>query len=603
MQTRSIATALALASLLVASSPGTASAQSFSVLHSFSGNDGRNPAARLMQASDGNFYGTTSSGGLAADCPDQAGCGVIFMMTPGGAVSTLHVMTAAEGAQPSRLVQASDGNFYGVASRYGIGPPTGCGFTNACGTFFRVDPDGTLTVLHNFGTTDPAGPTGGLLLASDGFFYGTTLTSVYRVDTAGNFTTLHLFDRATEGATLNGPLVEGPDGSLYGTAFEGGPPSSCLQQDTFDKSCGTVFKIDKAGQVTVLHFFSPSEAYHPAAGLLLGQDGFFYGTTQHGGLNPSFGAGVVFRIAATGGYGIAHYFDHSGYTPEGLAPEAEVLQTGDGAFYGTASLGGLPVTSPEVAGTVYRLDPAGIVTVLRTFTGPDGTLPLAALLGGSDGKLYGSTFVGGANDLGVLFRIDPAVPLPVSSLTFEPDEIGEGQTSTGTVTLSSPAPVRGQVVDLSNTNPAAVSLPATVTVPAGATSATFGATGLSVLSPAVVKVFASVAGAGLSAEITVSVGPGPALVSLTLDPTTVSGGQSATGTVVLSAPAPPGGALVRLASRNPLVAMTPLFVNVPRGDTSATFTVTTRRVRNTTPVAISASRGGVTLTATLTVTP
>ncbi|OGL20361.1 MAG: hypothetical protein A3F92_00145 [Candidatus Rokubacteria bacterium RIFCSPLOWO2_12_FULL_71_22] len=601
MQIRSIATALALASLLVASSLGTASAQSFSVLHSFGGSDGRNPAARLMQASDGNFYGTTSSGGSATDCPDQAGCGVIFMMTPGGAVSTLHVMTPAEGAQPSRLVQASDGNFYGVASRYGIGPPTGCGFTNSCGTFFRVDPDGTLTVLHNFGTTDPSWPTGGLLLASDGFFYGTTLTSVYRVDTAGNFTTLHLFDRATEGSGLNGPLVEGSDGSFYGTAFEGGPPSSC--PDTTDGSCGTIFKIDNAGNVTVLHFFSPSEAFHPAAGLVLGQDGVFRGTTEDGGLHPSFGAGVVFEIDGAGTYSIVHYFDNGGYVPEGLAPRAGLLQTADGAFYGTASLGGLPVTSPDVAGTVFRLDPAGNVTVLRTFTGPDGRVPLAALFQGSDGKLYGSTFVGGANDLGVLFQVDPAAPLPVASLTFDPGVIGEGQTSTGTVTLSSPAPVRGQVVDLSNTNPAAVSLPATVTVPAGATSATFGATGLSVLSPAVVKVFASVAGAGLSTELTVSVGPGPALVSLTLDPTTVSGGESATGTVVLSAPAPPGGALVRLASRNPLAAMTPLFVSVPRGDTSATFTVTTRRVRNTTPVAISASRGGVTLTATLTVTP
>src|SRR6266542_618585 len=126
---------LLLAALLTLLLGGNgASAQSLSVIHSSVGSDGSGPAQPLVQARDGYLYGTTSSGGSATSCPDFYGCGVIFRTDGAGNLTVLHFLTESEGAQPSRLLQASDGNFYGTATFYGVGPATGCGFSHSCGT-------------------------------------------------------------------------------------------------------------------------------------------------------------------------------------------------------------------------------------------------------------------------------------------------------------------------------------------------------------------------------------------------------------------------------------------------------------------------------------
>jgi uncharacterized repeat protein (TIGR03803 family) len=136
------------------------------------------------------------------------------------------------------------------------------------------------------------------------------------------------------------------------------------------------------------------------------------------------------------------------------------------------------VTASSRYGVVYRSDRAGAVTVLHTFTGPDGMRPLAALIRGADGGLYGSTVAGGAFGLGVLFRIEAGAPAPpqppptLTALTLSPPSVAGGQTSTGTVTLGGPAPSGNAVVTLASSD-SVVSIPPTVTVTAGATSASF----------------------------------------------------------------------------------------------------------------------------------
>jgi uncharacterized repeat protein (TIGR03803 family) len=476
-------------------------AQAFKVLHSFNGSDGLAPEARPIQGMDGNFYGTAAFGGLPDGCADQFGCGVIFKIDTTGQYTVLHRMSPLEGGFLRGLVQTPDGMLYGIASRFGSGPPAGCGFTNGCGTLFRIDTAGNFTLLHNFGTTDSPYPTGGLLLGRDGFFYGTTYSSIYRADTAGNVTTLHNFDFFHEGMGLNGPLVEDELGNFYGTASEGGIYSGCPeQQDT----CGTVFKMNPAGNVTVLHFFGAGTGeFNPAGELIRGTDGFLYGTTHNGNF-LAFG-GVAFKIDTDGNYIRLHTFNTAGYGPEGMRSAAGLLLASNGTFYGTNSLDGLPVNSSNVKGTVFRMNAKGAVKVLRTFTGPDGATPYAGLLQGKDGNLYGTTVGGGANNKGTIFRLNPRAQPIIASFTFSPNPVPPGGSTTGTVTLSKAAPTGGLIVDLSNTNAALVTVPASVTVPAGATQASFAGTASRFFTGSV-KLWAS-GRDGAGPVVTLRVGP------------------------------------------------------------------------------------------------
>jgi uncharacterized repeat protein (TIGR03803 family) len=444
-------------------------AQTFKVLHAFTGADGSNPEARMVQGADGNLYGTTGFGGLSGGCPDLFGCGVIFKLDAAGNFTVLHKMTPAEGGQLRGLVQAPDGFLYGIASRYGVGSPTGCGFINSCGTLFRIDGAGNFTKLHDFGTTDAANPTGGLLIGRDGLLYGTTVTSIYRADTSGNVTTLHTFT-SQEGNNLNGPLVEDDQGNFYGTARQGGL-SGCFLTPDPDQTCGTIFKLDAAGNVTVLHQFGTGAEFKASGELVHGADGFLHGVTA-GGAFTAFG-GSAFKIDTAGSYQVTHGFNTAGYGPEGMHPEAGLLAASNGALYGTNTLDGLPIFSGDVEGTVYRMSTNGAVTVLHTFTGADGATPFAGLVEGSDGNLYGTTFYGGASNKGTIFRLNPRARSTVATFAFGPNPVARGQTTTGTVTLSKPAPAGGMRVDISNTNAALVTTPQSILVPQGSTQATF----------------------------------------------------------------------------------------------------------------------------------
>jgi trimeric autotransporter adhesin len=190
-------------------------------------------------------------------------------------------------------------------------------------------------------------------------------------------------------------------------------------------------------------------------------------------------------------------------------------------------------------------------------------------------------------------------PAGTGSLTLNPAVVIGGTSSTGTVTLSGAAPVGGAVVAL-NSNNAAASVPASVTVPAGSTSAAFTVSTSPVASAQNATLTAAYGGSSTTATLTVNP---PQVSSLSLNPVTVLGTVSSAGTVVLTGPAPAGGALVALATSNPAAATVPASVTVPAGSISAGFTVSTFAVAASTGVTINASYGGVNAPASLTVNP
>src|SRR2546421_3242054 len=191
----------------------------------------------------------------------------------------------------------------------------------------------------------------------------------------------------------------------------------------------------------------------------------------------------------------------------------------------------------------------------------------------------------------------------LSSIALNPTSVTGGSPSTGTVSLSGPAPSGGAAVSLSSDNTTAATVPASVTVAGGASSATFTVSTSSVTTSTSVNISASYAGVTKTTSLTVQPQALPTLSSLTLNPTSVTGGaQSSTGTVTLRGPPPRGGAEVLLSS-NTAAATVPASVTVAAGASSATFTVSTSAVTASTPVTISASYAGVTKTASLTVLP
>jgi len=205
------------------------------------------------------------------------------------------------------------------------------------------------------------------------------------------------------------------------------------------------------------------------------------------------------------------------------------------------------------------------------------------------------------------FESSSSAPAPVSlsSLSLNPTTVTGGNSSTGTVTLSGAAPTGGATVALSSSNTTVAQVPSSVTVAAGATSATFSVSTSAVAASTTVTISGTYSGATRSASLTVTPAspPPPTLSSLSLNPTSVTGGNSSTGTVTLSGAAPAGGATVALSSSNTTVARTPSSVTVAAGATTATFTVSTSAVAASTTVTISATYSGATRSASLTVTP
>jgi uncharacterized repeat protein (TIGR03803 family) len=385
----------------------------------------------FVQGHDGNLYGTTSEGGANNRCPQ--GCGTVFKINPKGMLTTLYSFCASciEGAYPyAGLVLATDGNFYGTAT---FGGHFTCDPQNtSCGTVFKITPEGAVTALHDFDGADGAYPYAGLIQAVDGGLYGVAYQggtyyygTVFKITRTGTLTTLHNFDDA-DGAGPLGALVQGADGTFYGTAYYGG-----LYDD------GTVFKMTPTGTLTTLvslcFYCTDSDGADPNAGLVLATDGNFYGTTYLGG--PSGicwqGCGTVGKISPQGKPTTLYSFCSQPNCTDGYSPFSGLIQATDGNFYGTTQAGGdANCNPPSGCGTLFRMTPDGKLTTLHIFHGTDGYYPYGGLAQATNGKFYGTTYVGGdyACDspygCGTVFSLDMGLG-PFVTFVRDAGEVGQ----------------------------------------------------------------------------------------------------------------------------------------------------------------------------------
>src|SRR5580658_5746639 len=368
-------------------------AQSFTTLHSFDGTDGGGPEAALVQATNGDLYGTTNAG--------ANGYGTVFKITPAGTLTTVHSFCSQSGCTDGEfptagLVQATTGDLYGTTS----------------GTVFKITPNGTLTTLYNFcsqgGCTDDEEPLAGLVQAAKGDLYGTThggvvtgFGTVFKITPSGTPTTLYSFcsggTPCPDGAYPDAGLVQATNGDFYGTTNGFGPTGTE----------GTVFKITPGGTLTTLYSFCAQgfpciDGEFPAAGLVQATNGDFYGTT-YGDANY-LNYGTVFKITPSGTLTTLYSFCAQFACADGEFPAAALVQATDGNFYGTTSLGGT-----KGYGTIFKITPSGTLTTLYSFcsqTGcTDGEIPYGGLIQDTNGDFYGTTEGGGAANDGTVFSL------------------------------------------------------------------------------------------------------------------------------------------------------------------------------------------------------
>jgi uncharacterized repeat protein (TIGR03803 family) len=416
-----VVVAVAMASLAFLSGSTGAQAQAFSVLYNFGTHSG-DPlfpqyAGIIAQGRDGDLYSTTRYGG--------SGTGAVFRITPSGTLSVIY--NNRHGGGPcSGLTLSTDGNFYGT---------TFAGGGSEGGRIFKVAPDGSFKVLNGFNWSNGKYPYAPPVQGTDGHFYGTTseggnLTecqsvgcgTIYKITSSGKLTVLHVFD-GTDGQFPLAPLVQGTDGSFYGTTAGGGTNGH-----------GTVFTITAAGNLTVLYKFDGIHGQGPIGPLVQGSDGNFYGTTGGGGAN---GVGVVFRLTPKGAITLLHQFNGT----DGQAPYAGLVQATDGNFYGATASGG-----SIGGGTIFRVSGKGSFSTLYNFNNSDSTNPEVTLFQHTNGILYGDTFQGGTgkgcstSGCGTFFSLSVGLP-PFVSLLSTSGKIGKtveilGQGFTGTTGVS-----------------------------------------------------------------------------------------------------------------------------------------------------------------------
>ena len=306
------------------------------------------------------------------------------------------------------------------------------------GTVFRFDPrTNAVTILHSFNIQDPNGifPNGPLIQARDGFFYGTT--------------------RETENGGSGG---------------------------------GTLFRMDTNGNLSLV---APLVGMEPRSGVIQAKDGSFYGT------NDGASTGSLYRVDTAGNVTVLNRFDGA----DGRGPRYQLTQASDKQFYGSAVEGGL--LDPQT-GDIFRLTTKGELRVLHSFASnkPDGILPNAQLVEGRDGGLYGTAGLGGNSNRGTIYRLDPADLGPVNSISVRPNVIKSGQNAKGKVTLFDPAPAGGLLVTL-GAEAGPVSVPDSVIVPAGMNTATFKVKTFKIGAQNISRIYASVDGQGTRTVVTV----------------------------------------------------------------------------------------------------
>jgi len=320
--------------------------------------DGAWPQLGLGLGSDGNFYGTTAYRGGNS-------WGTIFKITPSGDFSPLVALDSFSGSPDSLLVATTDGNFYSVGN---------FGFGTGLGSVFSLTPGGILNELVSFDGTN-------------GF-------------------TGWSFSRDV--------LLQGADGNIYGATWGGGPE---FGGEFVNPAYGTIFAMAPDGTLTTMVSFNGTNGAYPTA-LTQGRDGNLYGATGSGGPafidDPTYGGqggnGTVFKLTTNGVLTTLAVFNGT----NGNGPNS-LVQANDGDFYGTTSGGGTNGSH----GTIFKLTAAGILTSLFSFNGTNGAGPAyATLLEAADGVFYGTTFSGGASNLGTVFRLSiTAAPPEFQSVT------------------------------------------------------------------------------------------------------------------------------------------------------------------------------------------
>jgi len=399
----------------------SAQAQTFKVFHTFHGKDGAAPVGQLVRDRAGNLYGTTVLGGTGK-C--QGGCGAAFKMNKSGKMVWVHSFNGANGRQPlAGLLRDVAGNLFGTTADGGRINNHICSI--GCGVMFKLDKAGRETVLHRFTGRPPDGyfPESLLVEDSAGNLYGTTITggtngagTVFELDAAGKETILYSFTGGPDGCGPDPGVILDAAGNLYGVTSGGG-----------DAGCngdGVAFKVDTAGNETVLHTFGGPDGSGPDSVLLFDSQGNLYGTTAIGGSSANChyegGCGTIFELSPQNGSWsetvLYNFCSLSGCT-DGQEPlRGPLVRDATGNLYGTTYFGGNVNLCNGSCGVVFKLDAAGKETVLHTFTGgKDGAFPWGGLSAGPAGSLYGAAQVGGdleckagnGQGCGTVFKITP----------------------------------------------------------------------------------------------------------------------------------------------------------------------------------------------------
>jgi uncharacterized repeat protein (TIGR03803 family) len=435
--------ALALAAMLVSAVFTTqpAQAQTYIVLASFDGTDGSYSLAPLVQATNGNLYGTTNQ------LQDGSGYGTIFDITTTGTLTSLYTFClggldsngfCADGDGPVQgLVQATNGDFYGTTQYGGAG-------SQPLGTVFKIKPSGALTSLYTFAAGDGSGPypTAGLVQATNEDLYGATVGggvngagTLFKITAPlsgnGTLSTIYSFCSLPSGGSTEcdpadisvydgydpvAGLIQATNGDLYGTTVSGGINGG-----------GTVFKTTLGGALTVLYRFCSqinasgtcTDGANPSSVLVQATNGNFYGTTAYGGTGAACvyvqGCGTIFQITPAGKLTTLYSFCSLSGCADGynqgnlLTPQPALIQATDGNFYGTTPAGGTNANGTNGSGTIFEITPTGTLTTLYNFCSEDGCYdggqPAAGLIQDTDGTFYGTTSFANGSVLGTVYSL------------------------------------------------------------------------------------------------------------------------------------------------------------------------------------------------------
>ncbi|HNP44041.1 MAG TPA: T9SS type A sorting domain-containing protein [Panacibacter sp.] len=442
-------------------------------LFDFDSTNGAYPFASLVQASNGKLYGTTLAGGIYGDVY-SGGYGTIFSFDP---VTNTHLklidFNQANGASPvCTLIQANNGKLYGTTYlgglSYYLGDP-------GAGTIFSFSTDSNVfTTLFDFDLNNDNGafPGSGFVQAGNGKLYGMTsgggaagYGTIFSFDPSSNLQTRLLSFNLTNGGTPNHSLIQATNGKLYGTASGG------------TDQRGILFSFDPATNAQVdLNDFKSQNGYGPAGGLVQAANGKYYGVTSHGGTGVW---GTIFSYDASANTQ-ANLYNFNG--ANGSSPLSSLVMAGNGKFYGTTFMGGNgdygtifsfdPTTNAQAKlfdfnygvsgayahgslvqagngklygmaqgggsgglGTIYSFDPStNTFAKLFDFNGTNGSIPYGSLVQATNGKLYGMTYQGGANNFGTLFSFDPATNTQVKLIDFN---TAQGTNPTGSLIQAS----------------------------------------------------------------------------------------------------------------------------------------------------------------------